>query len=89
MPSRSATQGEDRADPLVHPQAEDLGRQDVVEAVDDQAREAVPLGVDDPVGVGHLVEAEHLAAQGDGPLDPPLPEVRARRIDRPAPAAAG
>ena len=78
---RIGHQGEDRADPLVHPQAEELGRQDVVEAVDDQAREAVSLGVEDPVRVGDPVEAEHLAAEGDRPLDPPLPEVRTRRMD--------
>ena len=62
MPSRSATERQDRADPLVHSQAEDLDREDVVEAVDDQAARAVPLGVDHPVGVGLAVQAEERAS---------------------------
>ena len=48
---------EDRADPLVHPEAEDLDGEDVVEAVDDQAGEAVGLGVDHPIGVRSLRRA--------------------------------
>ena len=64
-PTASAEDRQDRADPLIHPQAEDLDGEDVVEPVDDQAREAVPLGVDDPVGVGRRVEPERLAPQGD------------------------
>ena len=89
VPSRSAEQVEDRADPLVDPQAEDLDREDVVEPVDDQAGEAVGLGVDDPVGVGRLVEPEEVAAEGDGPVDPAFPEVAARAARRRRRAAAG
>ena len=69
---------EDRADPLVHAQAEDLDREDVVEPVGDQAGEAVPLGVDHAVGVGLLVQSpgssvrsstawETLRSQNSGP----------------------
>ncbi len=80
-PQPRREQVKDRADPLIHPQAEDLGRQDVGEAIDDQPGKTVPLGMDDAVGVGHGVEPEHLAAQRHGPIDPTAPEVEPRRVD--------
>ena len=81
MPDPLGRPVEDRPDPLVDPQAEDLGREDVVEAVEDQAGEAVGLGVDDPVGVGRLVELEEVAAEGDGLVEPTFPEARTGGLD--------
>ena len=74
---------QDRADPLVHPQAEDLDREDVVEPVDDQAGEPVALGVEHAVGVGLLVEPEDVAPQRHGLGDPAIPELGAGRFRLP------
>ena len=51
------------------------------EPVDDQAAEAVGLGVDQPAGVRHLVEAEEVAAERQGAVDPALPELGAGDVD--------
>ena len=55
-------------------------RQDVVEPVDDQAGETVSLGVEDAVGVGLGIQAEHLDAEIDGPVDLLLPERQSGRL---------
>ena len=68
---------------------ERLDREDVVESIDDQARQAVPLGVDDAVSIGHLLQPEHLVTQGDGPIDPAFPEFLSRRVDTPGEEAQG
>ena len=51
---------QDRPDALIHAEAEDLNRQDVVVAIDDQARQAVPFGVNHAIGVGGGIELEHI-----------------------------
>ena len=77
-PQPIRAQSEDRPDPLIHAQAEDLDREDVVEPVDDQAGESVPLGMDDAVGVGLAVEAEDRRPQADGLVDAAAPELGPR-----------
>ena len=72
---------QDRADPLVYPQAEDLGREDVVKSVDDQATEAIGFGVDESVSVGRFVELEEVAAERDRLFDPAFPERGAGSLD--------
>ncbi len=74
-------QGEDGADALIHAEAEDFGREHVIEPVDDEAGKAVPLGVEHAVGVRDRLEAEGLVPQGDGPIDPVRPELQGGRVD--------
>jgi hypothetical protein len=48
-------------DPLIHREAERLGRQDIAIAVDDDARQAIRLGMDQPVepaGIEPLAQGE-------------------------------
>ena len=70
---------QDRADPLIHSQAEHLDRKDVVEPVDDQAGETIPLGVDDAIGVGLALEVEDRRSQRDRVVDAAAPEFRSGR----------
>ena len=58
MPRSQPTgaQFQERPDALVDSQAEHFDRQDVIEPVDDQAGESVPLGVDDAIGIGLLIQ---------------------------------
>ena len=79
-PQAAGTELEDRADPLVHAQAEDLDREHVVEPVGDQAGQSVALGVDHAIGVGLLVQPERLRPQLHRPVDLVLPELRPRRL---------
>ena len=51
------------------PAAKELQHQRRAEAIDDQAAQAVALGMDQAVGIGDGVEAESLAAQSDGPVE--------------------
>ena len=88
-PQPFGDQREDRADPLIHAQAEDLDREDVVVPVDDQAGESVSLGVDDTVGVGLAVEPEDLGPQRDRFIDAVGPELGARRLALAATGTAG
>src|SRR5690606_27567457 len=72
-------------DPLAvapHAGAEELHHQQVVVAVHHQAGEAVALGVDHAPGIGHLVQLQHLAAQGHGLADPAREPVRVHRHRR-------
>jgi hypothetical protein len=49
--------------PLVHGQAEDLGRDHVAVTVDDQSWQAISLGMDDAVCVSEFVKVQHLPPQ--------------------------
>ena len=71
---------EDRPDALIHPQAEDLDREDVVVAVSDQAGEPVALGVQHAIRIGLLVEPKNVAPQPHGFGDPAVPELGPRRF---------
>ena len=68
-------QPEDRPNALVNAQAEDLDRQHVVVPVDDQAGQAIALGVEHPVGVRLGVKAEHVTRKIHGTVDLLLPEL--------------
>ncbi len=74
----------DRPETLVDAQAERLDREHVGEAIDDQAGQAVALGVNDAEGVGRRVEPEHVAPQADRLVEPGRPERRTGRLGLPA-----
>ena len=79
-PQAAGTEFEDRADALVHTQAEDLHREHIVEPVGDQPGQSVSLGVEHAIGRGLGVQTEHLDAQVHRPVDLLLPERWARRL---------
>ena len=70
----------DRPDALIHSQAEDLDRQDVVVTVGDQAGEPVALGVQHAIRIGLLVEPKNVAPQRHGFGDPAIPEFGSGRF---------
>ena len=93
---------QDRPDALIHSQAEDLDRQDVVVTIGDQTREPVALGMQHAIRVGLLVEPEDVArsatasairrSQNSGPggsdsLDSSLRLISDRGFQSPYPSA--
>ena len=73
MCQRGREPGEDRFGPLVHAQRVGLGRKHVAQPIDDQARQAVGLGVDQAIGVGRVGQAEQVVAKLDGLVELLLP----------------
>ena len=56
-------------DPLVHGEAEGLGRENIAVAVDDEPGEAIRLGMDEPLCGGLAVELQQVAAEGEGAVE--------------------
>ena len=68
----------DRANALVHSQAEHLHRERVVEPIGDQARKPVAFRVDHAIGIALLVDSQGLDAELHRPGDLVVPERGAR-----------
>lgn len=73
----------DEAEPPEHGQAEQLDRDIVAEPIRDQARQAVALGVNQPVGIADPVQLQHVATKRDGADDPAPDEVVGRHLRLP------
>ena len=71
---------QNRPGPLIHAQRVDLRRERIGEAIDHQPRQAVRLGVDQPIGVADLVQPQQVAAEPDRLLQPFLPAGIIRQL---------
>ncbi len=65
---------------LVHAKAEYLDREHVVESVDDQSRQTISFGVDNPVGIRFAIQVKQRGAERDGFVDAAGPEFGSRRL---------
>src|SRR5262249_42606036 len=73
---RFGAQSKDRPDSLINAQAEHLDRPHIVEPVDDQTRESIPLGVDCSVSIRLPLEFKNLCSQRDCVGNATAPEFR-------------